>query len=127
MKFRFDPRKRLVVVIAELEGPSGKMFVRLALDTGTTYTLISSSLLVAVGYDPAASVGRVEITTASSVEYAVQLPVSRLKALGQERQGFPVLAHSLPSSASVDGLLGLDFFRGYSLSIDFRTSEIELD
>jgi len=52
------------------------------------------------------------MTTGSGVEYAPLLLVRRVEALGQGRTDFPVVAHTLPPSASVDGLLGLDFFRG---------------
>ena len=34
--------------------------------------------------------------------------------------------HTLPPSASVDGLLGLDFFRGQILNLDFRTGVVML-
>jgi hypothetical protein len=52
--------------------------------------------------------------------------LQRLTALGQERFGFPVLGHTLPPSAGVDGLLGLDFFRGLCLTIDFRAGQLHL-
>ena len=42
-------------------------------------------------------------------------------ALGQERTNFPVLGHTLPPSTSIDGVLGLDFVRGQTLTVDFRT------
>ena len=41
-------------------------------------------------------------------------------AMGQERSQFPVLVHTLPPSASVDGLLGLDFLREQIVKIDFQ-------
>jgi hypothetical protein len=47
-------------------------------------------------------------------------------AMGQERTDFPVLAHTLPPSASVDGLLGLDFLRRQIVTIDFRRGIISL-
>jgi hypothetical protein len=46
--------------------------------------------------------------------------------LGQHRFGFPVLAYTLPVSASVYGLLGLDFLRDQVLTIDFRAGQITL-
>jgi hypothetical protein len=52
--------------------------------------------------------------------------LTRLTALGQDRIGFSVLAHTLPVSASVHGLLGLDFLRGGVLTIDFRSGQIAL-
>jgi len=39
---------------------------------------------------------------------------------------FGVLGHTLPPSAGVDGLLGLDFFRGQSLTGDFRVGRVSV-
>ena len=66
------------------------------------------------------------MTTGSSVEYVPTLPLSRIVALGQERQQFPVLCHTLPPSATIDGLLGLDFLRGQELMLDFRKGRLTL-
>ena len=63
----------------------------------------------------------------SGGEYVPRVVVSRLKALGEHRVNFPVLSHTLPSSASVDGLLGLDFLRGKVLRIDFRQGTLALN
>jgi hypothetical protein len=94
---------------------------------GATSTLINVGLLVAIGYDPALSPDRVQVTTGSGVEFAPRIVLQRILALGRERLGFSVLGHTLPPSAGVDGLLGLDFFRGLNVSLDFRTGQIELD
>ena len=80
-----------------------------------------------VGYDPSLASDRVEMTTGSAVEYARRLSVNRIVALGHEQVNFPVVAHTLPPSASVDGLLGLDFFRGQELNLNFRTGMILLN
>jgi predicted aspartyl protease len=100
--------------------------LRFALDTGATATVVNTALLVIVGYDPATAPVRLQMTTGSGVEYVPRLPVDRISALGQERLEFPVLAHTLPPSASVDGLLGLDFLRNQELNIDFRNGLITL-
>ena len=126
MNFDFDPLRSLVVVRAELWGPSGCGVLQLALDTGATSTLVNVGMLVAIGYDPALTAERVQITTGSGVEFAPRIVLQRVSALGQERLDFPVLGHTLPPSASVDGLLGLDFFRGLDLAIDFRAGRLRL-
>lgn len=96
--------------------------LQLALDTGATMTMVNTLRLASLGYDPAAAAERVSVTMASGIEYAPRLTISRLEALRLHRLSFPVIAHPLPPSASVDGLLGLDFFRGTRLTIDFRGS-----
>ena len=94
--------------------------------TGATSTVISVALLVAVGYDPALVSERVQITTGSGVEFAPRVTLDKIVTLGQERMGFPVLGHTLPPSAGVDGLLGLDFLRGQQLTVDFRNGQVTL-
>ena len=126
MSFPFDPHQGLIIVHTELDGPSGSAVVRLALDTGATSTLINAGILVAIGYDPALAPDRVQVTTGSGVEFAPRITLSRIATLGQERVGFPVLCHSLPPTASVDGLLGIDFLRGQILTIDLRSGRITL-
>ena len=126
MTLPFDPQQGLIVIPAELWGPSGSAVLRLALDTGATATLVNIAMLVGVGYDPALAPTRVQVTTGSGVEYVPRVTLSRIRALGQERVDFGVLGHTLPPSAGVDGLLGLDFFRGRSVTIDFRAGRLIL-
>ena len=126
MSFPFDPQQGLIIVPVELWGPSGSAVLRLALDTGATGTVVNTGMLVALGYDPALIPDRVQITTGSGVEFVPRILLDRIMALGRESAGFPVLAHTLPPSAGIDGLLGLDFFRGWNLTIDFRTGQVVL-
>lgn len=86
----FDPREGLVIVRAELAGPSGTTVLRLALDTGATDTLVNTAVLLATGYDPALVPEHVQITTGSGVESVLLIPVDRITALGQTRTNFPV-------------------------------------
>lgn len=124
MSYRFDPQERLIVVPARLSGPAGDAVVRLALDTGATSTLVNTEVMVLLGYDPATAPDRIQVTTGSGVEFCARLSVERIEAVGRIVERFPLLCHTLPSSAQIDGLLGLDFFRGCYLGIDLRTGEI---
>jgi hypothetical protein len=87
---------------------------------------VNVAIPVAIGCDPALAADRAQVTTGSGVEFAARIELKRLTALGQERLGFPVLAHTLPPSVGVDGPLGLNFFRGLRLLIDFRAGELQL-
>ena len=127
MSDTFNPIDDLIIVTAIIEGPTGITAVAyLALDTGATDTMISFAPLVAAGLDPALAPQQVQVATASGIESVPVVPVRRLTALGQTRTNFDVLAHTLPPSAGIDGLLGLDFLRGQHLSLDFRTGQITL-
>ncbi len=127
MTVPFDADKGLVIVPAQVTGPSGIVLLRLALDTGATSTLINSGLLVALGYDPAASPERTEVTTGSGIEFVARVFVSKFETLGRVRNEFPVLAHTLPPSAGVDGVLGLDFLRRCILTVDFAEGSLSLE
>ena len=88
----------------ELFGPSGSAVVRLALDTGASRTLVNVAFLVNIGYDPSLEPERVQLTTGSGVEFAPLVKLRRAAALGQETLDLPVLAHTLPPTAGIDGL-----------------------
>ena len=124
MSYRFDPREGLIIVPTRVFGPVGDAIVRLALDTGATSTLINTEVLVVLGYDPATALDRPQITTGSGIEFCARLVVDRLEALGRTLTRFPVLCHTLPPSARIDGWLALDFFRGCCIGIDLRNGEI---
>ncbi len=127
MSTPFDPLDDLIYVEARVEGPTGIVVsVPLALDTGATDTMISVAPLVAAGYNPVAVPAQHQVATSSGVIFVPSLPVLKLTALGKTRLNFDVLAHTVPPTAGVDGVLGLDFLRGGVLTIDFRTGQITL-
>lgn len=126
MNITFDPHANLVVIPAEIESQDETAILRLAVDTGATVTFVSLTRLMEAGYDPATSTDRFEVTTGSGIEYVSRVFVSTLTALGTKRRDFPAYGHALPPSSSVDGVLGLDFFRGQNLNIDFRNGFITL-
>ena len=96
MNSSFNPHGGLVVVQAEVFGPSGSIVLRLALDTGATGTMINVAPLTTIGYDPSLAPDRVQVTTGSGVEYAPRVSVIRIKAMGQERSHFPVFSSYTP-------------------------------
>ena len=124
MSHRFEPREGLIIVPTRLFGPAGDALIRLALDTGATGTLVNTEVLVLLGYDPTLALDRPQITTGSGIAFCARLPVERIEAVGRTLERFPILCHTLPPSARIDGLLGLDFFRGCYLGIDLHNGEI---
>ena len=122
----FNPQHGLIIIVVRLFGPAGEYGARLALDTGASSTVISKEILVTIGYNPDALPKTVNFTTGSQVESASRVTVDKLQALGQERPHFSVIAHTLPPTASLDGPLGLDFFRNHILTLDFQNGQITL-
>jgi predicted aspartyl protease len=126
MTYQFDPTQGLIVVPVRLFGPAGDMILRLALDTGATSTLINSEIMILLGYDPAASSDRIRVTTGSGIEFCPRVKIRQIEALGRSVGDFLILSHTLPPTSQVDGLLGLDFFRGCRLIIDFSNGTIAI-
>ena len=122
----FSPKSGPILVDAEITGPLGSVVLKLVLDTGATASLIHLATLHSLGFDPEQSARRIPMITGSTTEVVPLVVLTRFSALGQHRFGFPVIAHALPPASAVDGLLGLDFLRGHTLSIDFRAGQITL-
>lgn len=110
----------------QLFGPSGDTIVHLALDTGATGTLVNWDVVIFIGYDPAIVKERVQVTTGSGVEFAPRIKVVKIQALERTKENFPIICHTLPPTANVDGLLGLDFFRGTYLGIDLISGLVKV-
>ena len=120
MSVPFQPEYGLIIVPVSLAGPKVSGSIRCALDTGSTDTLISTVVLELLGYDVASTANFVDVTTASGSQLAPQVAIQGIRALGFDRKDFTILGLTLPPTAGVDGLLGLDFLRGLSPNVDFR-------
>ena len=125
MNYPFKARRGLVIVFTTVFGPKGKAVFHLALDTGASDTMLSPVKLAAIGYE-FADAPQVEVTMGSGVVQVPNITLSRVEALGQERLDFRVLAHALPPTSTIDGVLGLDFMRGHLLTVDFRIGQLSL-
>ncbi|HET6575002.1 MAG TPA: retropepsin-like aspartic protease [Fimbriiglobus sp.] len=119
MDGRFDTRRRLVLLTAQLSGPTATATVTLAVDTGAARSVIRPSLLLSVGCDPSRSASHIRVVSATGTERAPVVRVDHLLCAGTQRGPLWVAAHDLPSRFDGDGLLGLDFIRPGPLSIDF--------
>lgn len=122
----FNPRQGPVVVEAEVTGPNRTNFLKLAVDTGATTTVIDLADLVILGFDPAQPYGRTHLTTGSMQGVVPLFALTRLGALGQNRFFLPVVGYSVSLGHGIHGLLGLDFLRDQVLTIDFRQGQITL-
>jgi predicted aspartyl protease len=111
---------------AFLEGPKGKAYPRLLLDTGSAYTIISQEILESIGCSPAAAKKKQRIITGSGHEIVPVVRLSRFHCLGKAIENFEVLAHTLPFGTYVDGLLGMDFMNRFEVEIKIGTGEIFL-
>ncbi len=131
MKTLFDSTYGLIYLRAKISrrkenGRIKDLIINLALDTGATGTVISQKRLIGLGYKLKDAEDEMLITTGSGLISVPKIRVENLAALGKDKSNFLIIAHDLPPTASVDGVLGLDFLRENILTIDFVKGEIEL-
>jgi hypothetical protein len=126
MKFAFEPATALVYVRVKIVCGVRELLLNLALDTGASATMISAKRLTEVGYDLDKPEDEIYITTGSGLIFVPKIRIEKLTALAKTKMSFTVIAHDLPPTASVDGVLGLDFLRENVLKVDFKRGSIEL-
>ena len=123
-KHYFDNKKGLIIVRVRIKGPLKVYEGFFALDTGATTSLINSKILELIGYKDKDITDTIPFTTGSGKEKAKIIKVKSIIALGITKVHFNVISHQLPVTTYVDGLIGLDFFIGKKLTIDFIKGEI---
>jgi len=121
-----EPEANLIVLHVEVFGKERSRIIRMALDTGSTYTIIPWNVAEILGYDPASERRRVKLTTASGTERAPLLTLRRLRALGLEVENVEIVCHDLPPESAVDGLLGLSFLKYFDINLHFKRHSLEL-
>ena len=127
MKFKFDPETPVIVIEPELEGKVITERIKMALDTGATYTMIPWKVAQSLGLNPEVSERRVNITTASGVE---SVPLGSLKSItlfDKKVENIDVVIHDLPPMSYVDGLLGLSFLKKFEVYLNFKKGILEIN
>lgn len=122
----FDPNGRLIVVPVVLTSPRGTHDFRFAVDCAATRTSISGLLLQRLGYTEPLERDRQTVRTGSGMTSAGFARIGGLLALGQLKTDYQVFWMPHPPGSMIDGLLGLDFFRGLVLTLDFARGQIAL-
>ena len=126
-KFRFDTKVPVIILTILLEGQgSSKQKIKVALDTGATYTMIPWEIAEILGLEPELSKERVEIITASGVEKAPLVTLKSIVVLGKRIERVEAIVHDLPPKSYVDGLLGIKSLVELKLKIDFEQGILEV-
>lgn len=122
----FDRRRGVVIVPVELFGPLGSVVRMMAVDTGSTYTVVRPDVMKLLGYRTDTP-GTVPITTASGAIRVPRVLTERIDPLDRSRHDFNVLVHPLPPALRFSRLLGLDFVRDGRLIFDFVRGDVSFE
>jgi hypothetical protein len=79
-----------------------------------------------LGCDLSRPIGHTNLRGATGIARVPLIRVPAITALDRVRTEFVVAAHDLPLGVETDGLLGLDFFREFVLTLDFVRGRITL-
>ena len=123
IEFPFNPQDNLIVVPVEVHGKSQHITLDMAVDTGATWTIMPVKTCLIIG---AVYQRNISIVTGSRVESAQLMTIPLIKAFGIDITNFKVVAHDLPPSLLVDGLLGMNFLKRAKLTIDFHKNVIKI-
>ncbi len=127
MKLKFDPESPVIVIEPELEGKVITERIKMALDTGATYTMIPWKVARALGLNPEISERRVNITTASGIESVPLVSLKSITLFDKKVENIDVVIHDLPPMSYVDGLLGLSFLKKFEVYLNFRKGILEIN
>ena len=101
--------------------------IRMLVDTGASYTLISTRILTTAGYDLETSTHTRMVIAAGGDLQAPIVPLSWFNCLGNQMNDFPVLAWNLPRGINTSGLLGMDFLSRTKAVIDISNGTIAVE
>lgn len=110
---------QLMGTSAYIRRPQSDGHLKLLVDTGSVYTILTRNILEAVGYSPTSAKEFRFIVTGSKVERLPRLCLQQFNCLGQFIENYNVLSHDFPIEIGryFDGLLGMDFLRQFPIEI----------
>ncbi len=123
-EFRFDTAAGVIMCKAELVHGRRSLFIKLAVDTGASFTMISIESALAIGLNPSRAKRHIEITTAGGVVITPIIQIPRFRCFGIEIEKMEAICHNLPPESCVEGLLGLNFLKAAAITIDFSENVI---
>lgn len=125
---KFDPTGDQILIPGLITGPRGKVRrVRFLVDTGTPHTVVDAPLTDEIGCGAHQAVGKSRLWGVSGISTGYVVRAPRVRVLGRDMLDYPIAIHDLPNDLGVEALLGLDFFRGCFLGIDFRDGSIRVE
>lgn len=117
----FDPANNLVVITAELNGRGPFRFL---LDTGASHHVLKPEVAAALGLKPEGA-GEIDGGGRANVEVALTR-VAEVRVGGFTLEGQQFFVTPFPPAYPFDGFLGAEFFRRFTVAVDFRRSLVTL-
>lgn len=117
----------IVSIFVILSNENNKRALKMALDTGATYTTIPWETAQALGLKPEISIDNTDMITSSGIERAPLLTIKEMIVLDKKAENVKVIVHDLPQRSQVDGLLGLSFLKHFKVTLNFNEGYLEIE
>ena len=125
-KTPFNPDAAILPFECGIEFKSRHIFI-LALDTGSSYTLISEAAAIQVGFDLEQVTETVSFGDASQHHIAPKVTLKSFSLADAKIDNLDVLIYTLPEEHGIDGVIGLNFLRYFNIGLDFKQGILTLN
>lgn len=122
----FDPNAPILLFECVLEFKSRHIFI-MALDSGSSYTIISEAAATQVGYDLSKISEYVSFSNASQSHLVPKVTLNSFSLADAKIDNLDVLIYTLPEEHGIDGVIGLNFLRHFNIGLDFEYGILTLD
>lgn len=123
----FNTQERYIRIYIYVTGKDGKKdHFRALVDTGAPRTEFSDTALVHTGLMPATKQG-VALKPGLQTQKYADIILPEVEICGQTIRNLPVYVSRFEESWALDALVGLDFFRRFRVTIDYKAGQITLE
>jgi clan AA aspartic protease (TIGR02281 family) len=120
----FEKHGSVVIVGATL---NGKTPVKLVLDTGASFTMISSATAKQLDIDASQNSRTMPFQTANGMIQAPLINLDSISVAGLELKNLTAAVHDAMPDPAVAGLLGLNFLTNFRMDIDTDKGVVHLE
>lgn len=99
-------------------------YFRAVLDTGAPRSEFSDRFLKTIGMLQNGDIQEIDIPTGLQTGKYGSITIPRLECMGQTLTNFQVTISKFEEHWGVDALIGLDFFRQFRVTIDYKAGQI---
>lgn len=123
----FDTTRDLIIIEARVWRSSASVPVFLAIDTGSSETVVAPYVVDDLGYNPRDGEAITRVRSAVGVEHGYTLRVTQFDALGFTLPDFRVHVFDLAAGFGIDGLIGLSFLRQFNYEVRSIEGQIRVE
>jgi len=124
---RFNRKQDLIVVRARVWSPRSHGRLRLAIDTGSSDTVVTPDFVEKLGYSARDGERVMTIRSAIGKEQGFTLRVKRFLALGFFVPNYLLHVFELATGDDIDGLIGLSFLKQFNCEFRFGEGRIRVE